>query len=345
MTLPFEIGGEQIPPGSRQLIDLPVAKLSNHTPISLPVHVIHGRNPGPSLFVSAVIHGDEVIGVEIIHRLLRTEGLENLFGTLLCVPIVNAFGFISHTRYLPDRRDLNRSFPGRANGPLAAQLAHIFMQEVVLRSDVGIDLHSAADGRTNLPQIRNHFATERSLKLAKAFGAPIILKSDLRPGSLRESAQEHGVDVLIFEAGEALRLDEFSVRAGVLGILRVMKALNMIDVVDITVGVKDSAFSRSSKWVRAEESGLLRTYKTIGDSVEKDEPLATITNPYEDAIIKVNATKKGLIIGRTNLAVVNCGDALFHIAKLDKPDTAEQRVTDITDELDSDPIFDEDEII
>ena len=150
----FRIGAEAVAPGARAVVDLPIAMLSNHTPVVLSVMVAHGARPGPTLFVSAALHGDEVLGVETIRRLVRLDVLDDLAGTLLAVPVVNAFGFLSLSRYLPDRRDLNRSFPGRPDGSLAARLAHLFMSEVVARSDFGLDLHTGAVHRTNLPQLR-----------------------------------------------------------------------------------------------------------------------------------------------------------------------------------------------
>ena len=208
----FEIGGQRIAAGTRARVDIPVSQLSNHTPVNLSVEVIHGRRAGPVLFVSAAIHGDEVIGVEILRRLLRAAPLTAMTGTLLAVPIVNTFGFLNHSRYLPDRRDLNRVFPGVAQGSMASQLAHIFMQEVVRRADVGIDLHSAAIHRTNLPQLRLTPGNERLAELGAAFGAPVMMEAKLREGSLRMAAEEAGVDVLLYEGGEGLRFDEFAAR-------------------------------------------------------------------------------------------------------------------------------------
>ncbi|MFN3210625.1 MAG: succinylglutamate desuccinylase/aspartoacylase family protein, partial [Roseovarius sp.] len=200
---PFEIGGRMVAPGARETVDVPVSTLSDHTPVNLAVHVIHGRRPGPVLFVSAAIHGDEVIGVEIVRRLLRAAPLKGMAGTLLAVPIVNGFGFHNHSRYLPDRRDLNRCFPGGAEGSMASRLAHIFMEEVVRRSDVGIDLHSAAIHRTNLPQIRLTPGNARLQALGEAFGAPVMMASKLREGSLRLAAEEEGQRIPGFEiAGE-----------------------------------------------------------------------------------------------------------------------------------------------
>ena len=230
---PFIIGGLSVKPGERRLVDLPISKLSNHAPVTLPVHVLHGLEPGPTMFVSAAIHGDELNGVEIIRRLLRTLRPQSIHGTLLCVPVVNVFGFISRSRYLPDRRDLNRSFPGSATGSLAARLAHLFLTEIVKRSQIGIDLHTAAIHRINLPQIRGVFRKRpRFQELGLAFGAEVMLESPERPGSLREAARAAGVDVLSYEGGEGLRFDEFAIRAGVDGITGVMLEVGMLALAD-----------------------------------------------------------------------------------------------------------------
>ena len=172
----FQLGSTRIAAGERVTVDLPLSVLSNHTPMTLPVHVVHGRREGPTIFVSAAVHGDEIIGVEIVRRLMRVPALRRLAGTVLLIPIVNAFGFINHSRYLPDRRDLNRSFPGSDKGSLGSQLAHRFLNDVVKQCDYGIDLHSAAAGRVNLPQIRVSAGDAKALELAHVFSAPIILQ-------------------------------------------------------------------------------------------------------------------------------------------------------------------------
>ncbi len=218
----------RIAAGTRETVELPVSVLANHTPISLPIHVIHGTKPGPAFFISGAVHGDEILGVEIVRRVVSHNALKELAGTLLAVPIVNAFGFLNHSRYMPDRRDLNRSFPGSDHGSLASLLADLFMQEVVLRSQYGIDLHTAALHRTNLPQIRIAPDEPELLKLAKLFAPPVILISKLREGTLRQCARDQGVKVLLYEAGEALRFDEVAIETGVTGILRVMTSSKMI---------------------------------------------------------------------------------------------------------------------
>ncbi|MEZ5775080.1 MAG: succinylglutamate desuccinylase/aspartoacylase family protein [Hyphomicrobiaceae bacterium] len=249
----LRIGSETVAAGERRLVDLPVSRLSNHIPVSLPVHVLHGREAGPTLFISACVHGDEINGVEIIRRLLRVEELADIRGTLLCIPVVNAFGFISRSRYLPDSRDLNRSFPGNSTGPLASRLANILMSEVVAKSNFGVDLHTAAAHRTNLPQIRSSLATEEARRVAAAFAAPVTLRSPEREGSLREAAGRIGVPVVVYEGGEGLRFDEFAIRAGVRGILGVMTAAGMISLKVDPGPAERSIEATSSSWVRAPE--------------------------------------------------------------------------------------------
>ncbi|MDH3440079.1 MAG: succinylglutamate desuccinylase/aspartoacylase family protein [Gammaproteobacteria bacterium] len=342
---PFEIGGESIGPGSRRTVDIPVSVLSDHTPVTMSVHVVHGRRAGPTLFVSAAVHGDEIIGVEILRRLLRTKSLDRLRGTLLAIPVVNSFGFLNRSRYLPDRRDLNRSFPGLAKGSLAGRLAHIFMNEIVARSDFGIDLHSAAVNRTNLPQLRVSPSQPSTMEWAKAFGAPLLLHSKIRDGSLRSAAKWTGIDVLVYEAGEALRFDEFSVRTGVAGILRVMHAMGMVASKGVPKLKINSIRSTSSYWVRAPAGGMLRSFKTTGEEVEGSGVLGMISDPFGESDTDVTAEDPGLLIGRTNLPVVNEGDAVFHVARIKQTIDAESTIDALANHLEEDPLFDEDEII
>lgn len=342
---PFGLGAFDIRPGTRETIDVPVSVLSDHTPVAMSVHVVHGRRPGPVLFVSAAVHGDEVNGVEIVRRLLRAPNIDNLRGTLLAVPIVNAFGFLNHSRYLPDRRDLNRSFPGSPRGSLTSRLADLFMNEIVCRSDFGIDLHSAAIHRTNLPQVRLTPSNAETLVLAEAFGAPLIMTARARDGSLRKAAERNGIEILVYEAGESLRFDEFAVRVGVAGILRVMHHLKMISGKGITKPKSSPLLSSSSFWYRAPAGGLLRTFKTIGDEVGPGQLLGAISDPFGETETEIVAEKAGLIIGRTNLPTINEGDALFHIARLRAKDDAEATLESLASQLDEDPLFDEDEII
>ncbi|MEL6957790.1 MAG: succinylglutamate desuccinylase/aspartoacylase family protein [Pseudomonadota bacterium] len=341
---PFKFAGEAIQPGTQRTVDVPVSVLSDHTPVALRVHVLHGRRKGPTVFVSAAVHGDEVVGVEIVRRLLQSDLLDKLRGTLLVVPIVNAFGFHNRSRYLPDRRDLNRSFPGSSGGSLAGRLAGIFLDQVVKRCDLGIDLHSAAVHRTNFPQMRVSPGNDRTLALSKAFGAPVILTSPLREGSLRAEAKEVGVDVLLYEAGEGLRFDEMAARAGLAGILRVLREMEMLPAKGIAKARRVPVLCKSSKWLRAPAGGLLRTFRGDGDVVEEGEVLASVADPFGEVEIEIAAPFAGIIVGRAVMPVVNEGDAVFHLAEVSHADPA-AAVEVLATQLETSPLFDEDEII
>jgi len=340
--LAFEINGRKIAPGTRETVDVPVSTLSDRTPVDLSVHVVHGRKPGPVLFVSAAIHGDEVIGVEIVRRLLKAGPLKTMAGTLLAVPIVNTYGFLNNARYLPDRRDLNRCFPGMPEGSMASRLAHIFMTEVVARSDVGIDMHSAAVHRTNLPQIRLTPDNDRLATLGRAFGAPVMLESKLREGSLRMAAEETGIDVLLYEAGEGLRFDELAARAGVTGILRVMHELGMIGKKGVPKIRSNTVKCNTSRWYRAPAGGLFRGYLTTGDTVSPGTILGAISDPFGETETELVSEDEGIIIGRSNMPAVYEGEALFHIAETARADAAAEGVSA---QLEAAPLYDEDEII
>jgi predicted deacylase len=341
LRAPFEIGGRRVAPGTRVTVDLPVSRMSDHTPVTLSVHVVHGREPGPVMFVSAAMHGDEVAGIEIVRRLLRAPALDRLAGTLMAVPIVNTFGFLNQSRYLPDRRDLNRSFPGSAGGSLAARLAHLFLTEVVRRAQVGVDLHTAASARTNLPQVRVSPTNLRLLPLADTFGAPVVLVTRLREGSLRMAAEAMGVDVLLYEGGEGLRFDEPSVTAGVAGCLRVMQALGMVGSRAVPRARARPVRSTRSVWERAPAGGLMRAFRATGEAVAAGDLLAVVSDPFGEVEAEVRASVTGLIVGGSVLPVVNEGDALFHIAEIRDPAAAEAAVR----AAETQALPDEDEII
>lgn len=341
---PFEIAGKHVGAGTIRTVDLPVSILPDHTPVNLSVQVHHGKRDGPVMFVSAAVHGDEVIGVEIVRRLLRAPQLKSIRGTLLVVPVVNSFGFLNRSRYLPDRRDLNRCFPGHPSGSLGSRLAHIFLNEIVLRCDVGIDLHSAAIHRTNLPQIRISPRDKTTQAMATAFGAPVVLTSALREGSLRAEAAERGTSVLLYEAGEGLRFDEMAVRAGVAGILRVMRSLSMVAAKGVAVAKAKPYVCEASRWLRAPAGGLLRTFRAEGEMVDAGDVLATVSDPFGGIETDLVAPAPGILIGRAMLPVVNEGDAVFHLAAL-SPRAADATVEDLATQLETDPLFDEDEII
>ncbi|MDH5485605.1 MAG: succinylglutamate desuccinylase/aspartoacylase family protein [Gammaproteobacteria bacterium] len=330
---PLSINGTTFAPGTRSTIELPVGRLYTHTPMTMPVHVVKGKKTGPRLFISAAIHGDEINGVEIIRRLLKLPALKRLRGTIIAVPIVNIHGLINHSRYLPDRRDLNRSFPGTEKGSLAARLAHLFMQEIVSQSTHGIDLHTGAIHRTNLPQVRANLDDEETDRLARAFDVPVIISSNLRDGSLREAAAEYGIPMLLYEAGEALRFDEVSIRAGVKGIVNVMRVLDMLPPSRSKSRQHiEPVVARSSSWVRAPESGILRAMVAPGSRVKKDTLLGVIADPFGETEVKITSTFSGIVIGRSNLPLVNEGDGLFHIARFEHVLEAANKVDEFQEE-------------
>lgn len=304
-----------IAPGSGQLISLPVARLYTHNDLSIDVQAVRGKRKGPTLFVSAAIHGDEINGVEIVRRLLQHPALKNLRGTLLAIPIVNVHGFLNNSRYLPDGRDLNRSFPGSAKGSLAGRVAHTFMDEIVRHCSHGIDLHTGARHRGNLPQVRADMNNEATRQMAEVFGVPVVLHSRTRDGSLREVAADNNIPVITYEAGEALRFDEVAIRAGVKGVINVMRHVDMLPASRRRKAVPLPVLSDESYWLRASESGILRALVPVGAKVESGDTVAMISDPFGSKSIAINAPTAGIVIGRTYLPLVHEGEALFHIAK------------------------------
>lgn len=311
----FSIGGEFIAPGTRRTVELEIPELYTHTRMAMPVHVVRGRRDGPVLFVNAAIHGDELTGVAVIHRLMQQRLLDRIRGTLLMVPVVNVYGFIHQSRYLPDRRDLNRSFPGYERGSLAARLADLFMEEIASRASHGIDLHSGALHRVNLPQVRVNLEHDEARRLALAFGAPVVLDSRLRDGSLREAVGQTDTTILLYEAGEALRVDEYSVRTGVRGIVSVMRAIGMLPKsASRREGRAAPYVSRSSSWVRSPMSGMMFLTTPLGAWVEEGAVLGEIVDPFGEGRRAVVAGASGIVIGRTQIPLTNEGDAVVHIA-------------------------------
>ncbi len=318
--------------GQHQVLELEVAQLYTHSPLSIPVEVIRGRYQGPTMLVNAAIHGDELNGVEIVRQLINTLDASKLKGTIIAVPIVNVFGFIHKSRYLPDRRDLNRCFPGSETGPLASRMANTFFNKIARECDYILDLHTGAIHRTNLPQIRANLSNPETLAIARAFGTPIIIDSPLRDGSLRSEAEKHSIPVLTYEAGEALRFDPLSIQAGILGIERVMQQVGMLKA-----GRKkrpEPIIAKSTRWIRANANGILRTVVNLGDSVQKGDVLGYISAPLGHGEVALTANKDGVVIGQQTLPLVNEGDAVFHMAYFTQDnDDVEQVVEDYIEAL------------
>lgn len=334
MASALKIDGTVIRPGQRRLVELAIPDLYTHTSLNIPVQVINGRQDGPRLMVSAAVHGDEINGVEIIRRLLNLKVLDRLRGALVAVPVVNVYGFINQSRYLPDRRDLNRSFPGSESGSLAARLAHTFINDVVAHCTHGIDLHTGAVHRENLPQIRAYLDSEAIRRMAQAFGAPVVLHSNLVDGSMRQALYERGFPIIVYEAGEALRFNEVAIRAGVQGIVSVMRDLGMLPRQKRKSKSYEPLVARNSTWVRAPQSGIMRMVVPLGAQVDKGQLLGVISDPFGEREENVEAVVSGIVIGRVNIPLANEGEALFHIAHFRRADGLQDQLDSFQEEMD-----------
>lgn len=330
---PFLLGEQEVQAGQSAQVRLPVGTFLTHEELSIQVTVIHGRLPGPVMLVSGCIHGDEYNGAEIIRRILRTKSVKKLKGTLLAVPIVNRPGFIRRARYMPDRRDLNRLFPGSATGSLGARLAKVFSEQLIRQADCIIDLHTGAVNRPNLSQIRVTSGDEHSIALARVFSPPVILTASQREQTLRATCIAYRKPVLLYESGEALRLDSSSIRYGVQGILSVMGHLGMLPRRSRRKARSEAILCHKSFWQRAPQGGIFTPLVSLGKAVTQGSLLGFIADPQGSSETEVIASYAGVIIGRTNEAVADEGDGLFHIALTSDLDSAEGMISQSVDAL------------
>lgn len=312
----FHLAGERIIAGARHSIKIPAARLYNDTPMDLHAEVFHGVKPGPTLLVCAAIHGDELNGVEVCRRLMGLIDPLQLAGTLIVVPVVNVFGFIQQSRYLPDRRDLNRCFPGSERGALGSRLAHLFSETLIKNATHIVDLHTGAIHRSNLPQIRVDTTNDEALAMAESFGSPVILHSKERDGSLRSLATELGIPLILYEAGEALRFDYAAIHAGVNGVQNVMKMLKMLKGRRSRKKVTPVVAHRSN-WIRSESDGLVIPKVELGQTITKGQIIAQTVNPHGVELNPIRSPYHGIVIGISNIPVANEGEALFNVAQFE----------------------------
>lgn len=336
----FEIAGRRIRRGERLQFELPTAQLYTQTPLDMPVEVIHGRWQGPVLLVSAGIHGDELNGIEIIRRLRTLTILNRLHGTLVLVPVVNLFGFLNRSRYFPDRRDLNRCFPGSAVGSLASRTANLFWSNVVTKCTHVVDLHTAAINRDNLTQIRAALDQPSVEEMARGFGIPVIINTALVEKSLRAEAGKLGIPVITYEAGEALRLDEKSIVAGVRGITNVMRTLKMLPSRRTRKSRTEPYVSNDTKWFRSPTDGLFRPLVKLGAHVLKDDTLGVVSAPFSSDDIILSAPFESIVICINRLPLVCEGDALFNLARFGVASKVEGEITTHRSEIMDDPLYD-----
>lgn len=338
----IKILGEVIEPGVRREIVLPMPKLHDGSPLNSHVHVLNGCKPGPTLCLIAALHGDELNGVEIIRKVLKSKQLNNLSklcGAIIAAPIVNIYGFLYQQRYLMDRRDLNRSFPGSSKGSLASRTANLFYNEIFKKSDYLIDIHTGSLHRSNLPQVRAKLSSKSVRDFAEAFGAPVILNACIRAGSLREQAHSNKIPLIVYEAGEASRLDPMAIKFGVQGVFNVIKYLGISEHVKYKKNKLPSLICESSAWVRAISSGLLNTRKKLGNLVQKGENLGFITNPMTLCEEPVITPISGIIIGLNNNPLVHEGGALFNIASPKKLSKKQIKVMEMLDNDEAESII------
>jgi uncharacterized protein len=307
----FRIAGQEIKPGESKEIDINIARLPSHTQIDTPIYVSRSLEDGPVLALMAGMHGDEINGMEIVRRIIDGGFNRTKRGTVVCIPIINVYGFLNFSRDVPDGKDVNRSFPGSKSGSLASRVAYHVTHEIIPNIDVGVDFHTGGAMRTNYPQVRATLSNEKNVELANAFNAPFTLDAPFRPNSLRKEASKRGKNIIVYEAGESLRFDQHAIEEGIEGTLRLMKHLNMIDWAP--EAKEENRIIWSSSWIRAKTAGLFQSTVSCGQLIQKGEWVGTITDPFGEFKEKVIAKETSYVIGLNNIPVVNAGEALMHL--------------------------------
>ncbi|RPA69573.1 succinylglutamate desuccinylase/aspartoacylase family protein [Cyclobacteriaceae bacterium YHN15] len=309
------INGVRIRPGQSLNIEIAIARLPTHTLIDLPIFIKRAKEEGPVVLISGGIHGDEINGIVSVRRMLEEEVINPIKGTIIFIPLVNIYGFLSNSRTFPDGRDLNRSFPGSKKGSLASQIAFILSNEIIPLIDYGIDFHTGGRMLSNYPQIRVDYKDKKGLELAKAFGTHFILNSPHIEKSFRKEAYKKRKHILVYEGGESMRLDDYAMEEAILGTKRMLMYLGMIDG---KLESRETIMVRESSWVRAKVSGIFTASVRLGDEVKKGQILAKISDPYGQLKIPIKATHNGFVVGLNNNPVVNAGDALVHVGRVDE---------------------------
>jgi predicted deacylase len=308
------IHGIKVKLGQSVNIEIPIAKLPSHTLIDLPIFIRRSKVEGPVVLISGGVHGDEINGIVTARKLLEEmdQGWSLLKGTLIFIPLMNIYGFLSTSRTFPDGRDLNRSFPGSKKGSLASRIAFIINEEIIPHIDFGIDFHTGGRMLSNHPQIRVDFKDKIGLELAKYFGTSFIVNSKHIEKSFRKTAYKARKHILVYEGGESMRVDDLAIREGVLGTKRMLEHLEMLEK---KLPATESVILKESNWVRAKASGIFNSSVKLGESIKKGQILAEISDPYGQTKIEIKAPTNGHVIGINNLPVINVGDALVHIGK------------------------------
>lgn len=305
------IAEHSIRPGEFKEININIARLPSRTQINTPIYVYRAPEDGPVLALTAGMHGDEINGMEIVRRILYLGHNKVKRGTVLCMPVINVYGFLNYSREVPDGKDINRSFPGSKTGSLASRVAYHMTQDVIPYIDYGVDFHTGGAMRSNYPQVRCVMQEEKNVELAAAFNAPFTIDSPFRPHSLRQTAAKKGKNIIVYEGGESVRFDQHAIEEGVNGTLRLMKYLNMID--EAPTATEANKIIWNSSWVRARTAGLFQNAIKSGELIHKNQIIGTLTDPFGEFKEDIKSPTTGYAVGLNNNPVVNAGDALLHI--------------------------------
>lgn len=309
------IDKHEIQPGENRLIDIQVSKLPSGNFINIKAHVIRAKNPGPTVLLLGGVHGNEINGIEIVRRLVYGSQLDNInAGTVIAIPLLNVFGFISFMRDVPDGKDVNRSFPGSSSGSLAGRVAATLTKKILPIVDYALDFHTGGGARYNYPQIRYSKRDEKAFELAKVFSPPYIIQKPTISGSFRKLANELDIPVLVYEAGESTRLCGHSIQYGYDGTLRVLHELGVLRDYLLPTAKSKPLHVLKTGWLRASKAGMFCWSRSSGHWVGKGEKMGHIASPQGDRFYRVSAKKNAHIIGHNNASVVHVGDALFHLA-------------------------------
>jgi predicted deacylase len=305
------IAGHEIKPGEFKEININIARLPSRTQIETPIYVYRGLEDGPTLALTAGMHGDEINGMEIVRRIIDHGHNRVKRGAVVCMPVINVYGFLNYSREVPDGKDINRSFPGSKSGSLAARVAYHMTHDILPYIDYGVDFHTGGASRTNYPQVRCVMKEQINVELAHAFHAPFTIDAPFRPHSLRLTAAKKNKHIIVFEGGESIRLDQYAIEEGISGTLRLMKHLSMID--NAPKPREENRIIWSSSWARARTAGLFQSEIKCGEFIKKGQLVGTLTDPFGEFKEQIKSPSAGYVVGLNNNPVVNAGDALLHI--------------------------------
>ncbi|SHI52245.1 succinylglutamate desuccinylase/aspartoacylase family protein [Pseudozobellia thermophila] len=310
------IGGTTVKPGQNKRVQIAIDRLPTGTLIDIPVYVFNAKKPGPTVLIQAGLHGDEINGIEIVRRLLAEKHLHVVKGAVIAVPVLNIFGFIHFSRDVPDGKDVNRSFPGTKSGSLASRIAYHYTSEILPHIDMGIDLHTGGGQRHNYPQVRYTEEDPDSAHLAQVFNAPVSFPSSLIKGSFRNTAFKMNKPMVVFEAGESMRFDDYSISEGMRGILNVLGHFKMVPPLPQRQPERDTGIRlQNRKWLRAPTAGMFIPKVTNGSEITKGQTIGMVSDTFGRRTKKIKAPFDGLVFCINHQAVINQGEALFHVGE------------------------------